>query len=162
MVQHQQYLHVAGKITGMLLEMDNTELHLLLSEHCALMNKINESLSVLKDRQQKQSQLVHVRRATESGCHYQREYPRVLLNCGCSAQHNPLANVPSLPEEFAEHNTEREQRQSDSICRFVCAHITAHCANSAIFNELSVRPIQAYASSARIAPFLCCVPRHKM
>merc|ERR1711879_512704 len=40
----------------MLLEMDNTELLVLLSDQRALMNKINEALAVLKDRQQKQSQ----------------------------------------------------------------------------------------------------------
>jgi len=53
---------LAGKtgrtiVTGMLLEMDNTELLVLLSEQRALMNKINEALAVLKDHQQKQLRL---------------------------------------------------------------------------------------------------------
>jgi len=42
---------LAGKITGMLLEMDNAELMVLLTEQRALMNKINEALAVLKAHQ---------------------------------------------------------------------------------------------------------------
>jgi polyadenylate-binding protein len=45
----------AGKITGMLLEMDDTELLVLLHDNNALFNKINEALAVLKDHQIKQS-----------------------------------------------------------------------------------------------------------
>ena len=44
---------LAGKITGMFLEMSNTEIFELLSEQRALMNKINEALAVLKDDPQK-------------------------------------------------------------------------------------------------------------
>eukprot|EP01083_Nonionella_stella_P053805 142190_1 len=43
---------LAGKLTGMLLEMDNTELLRLLGDQRALMEKVNEALAVLKDYQQ--------------------------------------------------------------------------------------------------------------
>ena len=44
---------LAGKITGMLLGMDNTDLFVLLKDDKALMEKINEALTVLKDHQAK-------------------------------------------------------------------------------------------------------------
>jgi len=52
----QKTPQLAGKITGMLLEMDNSELLLLLQEPAALDEKINEAVKVLEDHQANQTQ----------------------------------------------------------------------------------------------------------
>lgn len=46
---HRQYPDLAGKITGMLLEMDITELLSLLEDVSALDLKISEALAVLEN-----------------------------------------------------------------------------------------------------------------
>eukprot|EP00033_Pygsuia_biforma_P000106 GCRY01000133.1.p2 GENE.GCRY01000133.1~~GCRY01000133.1.p2 ORF type:complete len:403 (+),score=152.36 GCRY01000133.1:702-1910(+) len=50
---HSINAEVAGKVTGMLLELDNGELIALLEDPTALTEKINEAIQVLKDHQEK-------------------------------------------------------------------------------------------------------------
>ena len=52
---HSQHPELAGKITGMLLEMENSELIPLVSTQESLDAKVNEALNVLQEFQAKES-----------------------------------------------------------------------------------------------------------
>jgi polyadenylate-binding protein len=53
---NSQHPDLAGKITGMLLEMENTELIPLISSKDQLDGKVNEALNVLHDFQSKETE----------------------------------------------------------------------------------------------------------
>ena len=53
--RHSQHPDLAGKITGMLLEMDNVELLSLIGSKEALDGKVNEALTVLHEFQAKET-----------------------------------------------------------------------------------------------------------
>jgi polyadenylate-binding protein len=51
---HEKYPTVAGKITGMLLEMDNSEILHLLEDRDVLSTRVEEAVAVLQMHQTKQ------------------------------------------------------------------------------------------------------------
>jgi len=51
------YPELTGKITGMLLEMDNSDLLHMLEHHESLKNKVEEAVAVLQAHQAQQTQV---------------------------------------------------------------------------------------------------------